>query len=267
MFEEVPRPQRGLAGLSARHVVLGPFMIGGVLLAVGGSVAFAATVITSSTTRTNDLPPPRHPVVVASGSGHRSAAAQHQAMPTANSTAPAGAQPSAVPMTSAGSSSRSPAVTSASSAESSTAPAVSTAAPSGTSSTSGPVGNALIYVDGYNSANQRLQFRYADVSPGAGPGGSDVYRVGSGHEYSAVLAGDVTITSAGQLCPPAGNRCSTDQLAAAAGTGFFAIAAIDPADQLHSIVEVDNATSFAPAAATPSAQPSTAQPSASPTGS
>jgi len=258
MFEEVPRTRRGLAGLAARHIVLGPFVIGGVLLAaVGGSVAVATTVITSSSTR-SDLPPPaRHPAAVPSSSAHRPATAHHRA-PT---TEPSGSQPVAAPAGPARPTSQSSAPSSASSAAASTAPTSNAIPPASPSlSADGPAGNAIIHVTGFDQAGRRMRFQFAEVSYGTGPGGSNVYQVTATREYSATLAGDLTITSGGVLCPPAGSSCSTDQLIAAAGDGFFAIAAIDPSDQLHSIIEVDNVeSSFAPAV-TPSL------PSPSPTG-
>ena len=277
MFEEVPRTRRGLARLTARHYVLGPFVIGGgvLLAAVGGSVAVATTVITASSIRISDVPPhPKQPPAV-SASAHPAPAHQQRADHPASS-ATTDSHPSAVPPA------RQPASTpSSGSALTSAAPASSTgrsgaapygsgqhssgqpsASPSGSSP--GPAGNALIYVTGYDPAVRRLRFQFAVDSPGAGPNGSDLYRVDSAQQYSATLATDLTITSGSRLCPPAGNRCSVGQLAAAAGTGFFAIAAIDPADQLHSVIEVDNAaagsssgTGFAPqASATPSPSPS-----------
>jgi hypothetical protein len=273
MFEEVPRTRRGLARLAARHVVLGPFVIGGgvLLAAVGGSVAVATTVITASSIRANDVPPHavQHPAVVATpartaaahrsptaGSDDRSTGAGDSRPPLVSS--PAG--PLVVPPSAAGT-----AVASQPGAELSGS-GRPTAAPS--ASSSGPAGNALIYVTGYTG--QRLQFEYAVVSPGAGPNGSDLYQVTTTRHYSATLASDLTVTSGGQLCPPAGSRCSVDQLTAAAAAGFYAIAAIDPADQLHSIIEVDNAAAnsgFAPqATATPSPQ-ATATSSPSPTAS
>lgn len=62
MFEEVPPRRRGIAGMTARRVVLGPFVVGGgvLLAAIGGSVAVAATVITASTLRLSDVPPSPH---------------------------------------------------------------------------------------------------------------------------------------------------------------------------------------------------------------
>jgi hypothetical protein len=264
MFEEVPRTRRGLAGLTARRVVLGPFVIGGgvLLAAVGGSVAVAATVITASSIHANDVPPRPvvpHPAVAAS----TAAAARHQsavAAPTARSTS---SLPAAGPVSSASRPASAPSavVLSPTGPVSSTAPTTKPALPTGSpsASSSGPVGNALIYVTGYDSAAQRMLFEFAVADRGAGPNGSDVYRVESTRGYSATLAADLVVTSGGQLCPPAGTRCSTDQLIAAAGAGFFAVAAIDPADQLHSIVEVDNVvTSYAPVSgppATPSSSP------------
>ena len=268
MFEEVPRTRRGLARLTARHVVLGPFVIGGgvLLAAVGGSVAVATTVITASSLRTSDVPPRpiRPPAAVATShptSAQHRPAAGASARPVHPATArPAVGNPSsarAVPSPSAVAS-LGTAVSSAPASAGSNRTDRPTASPSGTSS--GPAGNALIYVTGYDSAGQRLQFEYAVVSPGAGPDASDLYRVDSTQQYSATLATDLAVTSGGQLCPPAGSRCSTDQLIAGAGRGFFAIVAIDPADQLHSIIEVDNAasTGYAPAVtavASPSPRP------------
>jgi hypothetical protein len=255
MFEEVPRTRRGLARLTARHVVLGPFVIGGgvLLAAVGGSVAVATTVITASSIRASDVPPhAQHPAVVVAPSSpsHRPPAADQSDRPpgSAVSRPPAASSPASRPVLPG-----SPAASLAGSAgtgQPSTGPLGSgqlgpgqlgSGQPSGSpsASTSGPAGNALIFVTGYDG--QRLHFEYAVVSPGAGPNGSDLYQVDSPHKYSATLASDLTVTSGGQLCPPAGSRCSIDQLTAAAGTGFFAVAAIDPADQLHSILEVDNA--------------------------
>jgi hypothetical protein len=268
MFEEVPRARRGLAGLTARRVVLGPFVIGGgmLLAAVGGSVAVAATVITASSIHANDVPPrpaAPHPAVAASTGHHTAAAARHQpvvAAPTVRSTSSLPAT-SPVPSVSRPASVPPAVVPSPTGPVSSTAPSAKSTLPTGSpsASSSGPVGNALIYLTGYDSTTQRVLFEFAVVDHGSGPNGSDVYRVESTRGYSATLAADLTVTSGGQLCPPAGNRCSTDQLIAAAGAGFFAIAAIDPAEQLHSIVEVDNVgTSFAPVSgppATPSSSP------------
>jgi len=265
MFEEVPRARRGLAGLTARRVVLGPFVIGGgvLLAAVGGSVAVAATVLTASGIHASDVPPKPAPhPVVATSSAHRPAAPTRQQPVAARPTdRPAGSRPAtAVPAPSASQLVRVPptAVLNPSRPVPSSASAASSAPASSPSvSSSGPNGNALIYVTGYDQASNRVLFEFAAAEPGAGPNGSDVYRVQSTRQYSATLATDLTITSGGQLCPPAGSRCSIDQLTAAAGTGFFAIAAIDPADQLHSVIEVDNVgTSFAPAAtATPTPSP------------
>jgi hypothetical protein len=270
MFEEVPRARRGLAGLTARRVVLGPFVIGGgvLLAAVGGSVAVAATVLTASGIHASDVPPKPAPhPVVATSSAHRPAPpARHQPVAAVPTGQPAGSLPAtAAPAPSASRLVRVPpaAVPSSSGRASSSAAAPSSAPASSPSvSSSGPTGNALIYLTGYDQASNRVLFEFAVAEPGAGPNGSDVYRVQSTRQYSATLAADLTITSGGQLCPPAGSRCSIDQLTAAAGTGFFAIAAIDPADQLHSVIEVDNVgTSFAPAAT------ATATPTPSPTSS
>jgi hypothetical protein len=283
MFEEVPRTRRGLARLTARHVVLGPFVIGGgvLLAAVGGSVAVAATVITATSVRASDVPPHvRHPVAVPAHSSpaHRPPVAGQSNRPGSGSagsrppvdSSPA-SHPSAVPArpgasTPSSGSGQAGSDPSGSGQLSSGQPSSGQpssgwpgASPSG--SATGPAGNALIYVLGYDG--QRLQFEYAVVSPGAGPNGSDLYRVDSPRTYSATLAADLTITSGGRLCPPAGSRCSVSQLAAAAGLGFFAVAAIDPADQVHSVIEVDNAaTGVGPGLAPRSA--ATPAPSATP---
>jgi hypothetical protein len=263
MFEEVPRTRRGLAGLAARHIVLGPFLIGGMLLAaVGGSVAVAATVITSSSTRSDVPPPVRHPVAVTSSTAHRPASAH----PRPATTDPSGSNPVAAPASPAELSSQPPAAGPASSEPASSKPPSAVSASSAAAqaspslSPSGPAGNAIIHVTGFDQDGQRMRFQFAEVSYGTGPGGSDVYQVSTVRGYSATLADDLTITSGGLICPPAGSSCSIDQLIAAAGTGFYAIAAIDPADQVHSIIEVDNVdSSFGPAVAP-------TLPSASPTG-
>jgi len=268
MFEEVPRARRGLARLTARHVVLGPFVVGGgvLLAAIGGGVAVAATMITASSIRTSDVPPgpAPHPVVVTST---RRAPAHHPAVgPTSHPTsaAPTGSRAASGHPSAGGSMISQPTATPSSAAPPTFRPSV--AQPSVDPYRSGrptgsPAGNALIYVTGYDQAGQRLQYEYAVDSPGAGPGGSDLYRVESTRQYSAGFAADLTITSGGQLCPPAGSRCSLDQLIAGAGTGFYAIAAIDPADQLHSVIEVDNAAAgFEPASTAP-APTATASPS------
>lgn len=262
MFEEVPRTRRGLARLTARHVVLGPFVIGGgvLLAAIGGSVAVATTVITASSIRANDVPPhpAHHPVLAASPArtapAHRLPAASRDDR-SGGSRSPAASSPASQLVAPSNPGTPTPAVPS----RSGTDPTGSGQPTAGSSaSTGGPAGNALIFVTGYTG--QRLQFEYAILSPGAGPNGSDLYQVDTPHHYSATLATDLTITSGGQLCPPAGSRCSVDQLTAAADTGFFAIAAI-AADQLHSIIEVDNAGAspgFAPlASATGTPSPST----------
>jgi hypothetical protein len=250
MFEEVPRSRRGLARLATRHVVLGPFVIGGgvLLAAVGGSVAVATTVITATSIRASDVPPRvSHPVVLAthpSPAHHQQAAGQgDRPASSAGSRPPAVSSPASRPSAELGPPTATSLATASASPSSTGQPSSGQPAASPSGSATGPAGNALIYVVGFDG--QRLQFEYAKVSPGAGPGGSDLYQVDSPRTFSATLAADLTITSGGQLCPPAGSRCSVSQLAAAAGTGFFAIAAIDPADQVHSVIEVDNAKTSA----------------------
>jgi hypothetical protein len=142
--------------------------------------------------------------------------------------------------------------------------------PSGTATptSSRPVGNALVYVTGYDPDDRQLVFQYASRLPGAGAGGSDLYQVGSPTHYHAGLAAGLTITSGGTLCPPAGSSCSVAELIAAAPAGFFAEAAIDPSAEFESLVEVDNAEASASPAPSGGSQgfAPTSSPTASPTG-
>lgn len=285
MFEEVPRDPRGLAGLATRRVVVGPFVIGGgvLLAAVGGSVAVAATMITASTIRFNDVPPrPTDRPVVSAASSHagRSAASKpaSRAPQPGNSGPLLLLTPSSGPLTLAGG----PPPSSADPASSSPAqpgrPRTATrstslpgAAPSPSASQSGPAGNALIYVTGYDSSTGRIQFEFASVQPGAGPGNSDLYSVSSPDTFTAAIAAGITITSGGQLCPPAGSSCTVQQLIDGASIGFYAEAAIDPDAQLVSITELDNASSdpeLSPTSPGPAPAPAlTSSPSPSPSAS
>jgi hypothetical protein len=265
MFEEVPRQRRGLAGLPARRIVLGPFVIGGgvLLAALGGSVAVAATVITASTIAINDVPS-RQPAAA-----QQASLSQHPASPgppakSARTAAHAPARstgaaepprwrhpvillPSAL---SSGSIASEPA--SAVAPPVTLVPVVPPQAGSPSPHRSGPAGNALIYLIGYDQATGRLIFQFAGVQRGAGPGGSDLYSVSSPDRFTAGIGAGITITSGGQLCPPAGSSCSVGQLIAGAARGVFANAAIDAAANLASVIEVDN-------------QNSSAQPNPSPT--
>ncbi|MEO6703980.1 MAG: hypothetical protein ABI140_12130, partial [Jatrophihabitantaceae bacterium] len=135
-----------------------------------------------------------------------------------------------------------------------------TSAPS--PSSSGPAGNALIFITGYDQASDRIVFQYAQVQRGAGSDGSDVYLVTDPARFSAAIATGISITSGGLLCPPAGSSCSVGQLIAAAGDGLFANVAIDPAGRLESIIEVDNTTGST-AQPSPSASQNLAGPAAS----
>src|SRR6185437_605737 len=101
---------------------------------------------------------------------------------------------------------------------------------------SGPAGNALVYITGYDRDGRQLIFQYATQVPDTGQ-----YQVSSSAHYHAGLASGLTITSGGTLCPPAGSSCSVAELIAAAPGGFFAEAALDPAAEFESITEVDNA--------------------------
>jgi hypothetical protein len=273
MFEEVPPVPRGLAGLRFRRVALGPFAIGVglALVAIGGSVAVAATVFTAASMGSphpgnNDLPAHPQPIAVpastassassssaASSTGARSVSAP---APTVASppdgpvsltaggpswTAPVRIVPAGTPVPSAGSYSPGPAPTS-----------------------SGPAGNALVYITGYDRGDRQLVFQYATRVPGGG--GSDLYQVSSPAHYHAGLATSLSIISGGTLCPPAGSSCSVAELIAAAPGGFFAAAALDPAAEFESIIEVDNATNQAVPAPSPSRDDLTPTASASPSG-
>jgi hypothetical protein len=277
MFEEVPRGRRGLAGLLARPVALGPFVLGSglALVALGGSVAVAATVITASTRAVNDVPPRRPPSASVQSGANSSSSAATPAVSAAVPVPPAGRTSRSTRSPLAAAPFRGPVHVSvlpswvapirSGSAGSPVASTLASATPP--TSSSGPVGNALIYVSGYDRPSRTLVFEYASLVPGAGAGGSDLYRVSAPAQFRAGLAADLSITSGGQLCPPAGSSCSVAELIGEAAKGFFAEAAINPAAEFESIVEVDNA---AVDPATSSAGPGNAatsspQPSASPT--
>lgn len=268
MFEEVPRERRGVAGLlPVRRVVLGPFVLGGgmLLAALGGSVAVAAaaaTMITASAIGSDDAPArPGHAVASASSTQHTVSArrsparhavaastvaarptAEHRTGPTVASIA---SHPAAVPrspgvapgpvrtVTAAGP----PVHAAAPSAVPSSLPVTSAAAPPAPSS-SAPLGNAVIHVSGYDQASERLAYQFASVRPGAAIDGTDLYQVIDSDTFTAALAPSATITSGGNLCPPAGSTCTPDQLIAAADSGFFAVVAIDARGEIRSLVEV-----------------------------
>jgi hypothetical protein len=280
MFEEVPRVRRGLAGLPVRRFALGPFVIGGgmALVAVGGSVAVAATMITASTiasTRViNDVPARRPPASTVLHPGAGSSQAPASSVGSARRASSAAIAPNG-PLNGLGTT-RPPGPSWAAPVRTGPADAQATVtAPQATptASSSGPVGNALIHVIGYDRASGTLVFEYASLYRGAGAGGSDLYQVSDPSRFSAGLAAGLTIISGGRLCPPAGSTCSVAELIAGAADGFFAEAAINPTAQLESIVEVDNADADAQAAPSASradsgfAPTGTPQPSASPTGS
>jgi hypothetical protein len=290
MFEEVPRPRRGVAGFGARRIVLGPFVVGGSVLlgTVGGSVAVAATVITASTVGLPDRGPTHSRVrAVAPASPARA----HAAGPGASGSASAPAPPSSAPRlpdsAGGGPDTRIDAPTPAGSPALSTASADAgrpvgpaptippsrrgSATPSGpvaaTPSPSAPAGNALIHVDGFDAASYRTQFRYAVLDPAAGTDAAPGYRVASDRSYSAGLAPDLRITSGRSICPPAGTVCSTDELIAAAANGFYAEVAIDAAGQLQSVIERDDGQSTGGRRALPtpptSSPPTSSQPTSS----
>jgi hypothetical protein len=276
MFEEVPRERRGFAGLTARRVVLGPFVIGGgvLALALGGSVAIAASVITVSTIGLNDLPPQRpgtHVIVATPTAAPKAQRVPGSSTGSAVPGRPSGQQP--------GAPSPRPSKNDLKSAPSQSAPVVSPTSPvgSGTPSASTPtptpspsvtpskpVGNALVFIFGYDTGSKQIKFAYAVTQPGAGPNGSDLYTVNDPHPYSAGIATDIQITSGGTICPPAGSTCTSQQLisAAASSDGFFAEVAIDADGELRVVVERDSAPSAADAQLTPAP---TVTPAASPT--
>lgn len=273
MFEEVPRTRRGLAAylgisrLTARRIVLGPFVVGGglVLAAVGGSVAVAATVFTASTIRANDLPPRPHPVpLVASASAskpsHHPTRPSPSARPSAT-TASAAPVPSNAPASSSSQASShaptatdsAPSTVTSGSLTTSSTPAPPSSSP-GPTATSSPAGNALVYVSGWDDNRKQLMFEFAAVSKGTGPQHSDVYSIASPKQYTATLASDIHIISGGQLCPPAGSSCTVDQLIAGTATGFYAEVGVDPSSAVHSVTERDNISMAAPPV-TPSPTP------------
>lgn len=265
MFEEVPCERHGLARLlPVRHVVLGPFVLGGGMLvaALGGSVAVAAaaTMITASAIGSdNDLPARPGHVVPPSTSSEESVSARRSpvrlpARPVASqrfTTSPAagvtthngvaggggGAGGAGIAGGPSMSSVASPSSAAGSGAAERTA-APYTAAGSPTPSASGPLGNAVIRVSGYDQASGRLVYQFATVRPRAGADGRDQYLVSDRQSFSAPLAPSVTITSGGGICPPAGSACTPDQVIRAAESGFFAVVAIDTAGVLRSITEV-----------------------------
>ncbi len=262
MFEEIPRPARGLSRLRARRVVLGPFVLGGglALAAIGGSVAVAATVITASTVGLPDLGPhhPSHPFVAAVGTtapkpaphAARSATAGPSAATTPTPSSPVTVVASPEPTRNRTTAPpRRPATVSPSrTAVAPTSPRPTSTAPQ----PSGPVGNAVVQFVGWDPGSSQLIYTYAQVQHGAGAGGSDVYSVTDQTRYRALLAPDAPIVSGTTLCPPAGSRCTPAQLESAAGQGVYAEVAIDASGVLRSVIERDNAPAGSSA---PSTQP------------
>ena len=278
MFEEVPRERRGMARLvPVRRVVLGPFVLGGgmLLATLGGSVAVAAaaaTMITASAIRSDDVPDrPGHPVPSTSTqqtlSAKRSPAQPRTAAAAAHSAVPrqsGEASPSEVEATGSasgsGSASRPGSVSGPGSAgvappapartltasppAGATSPTLAPSSPAASPtptpapSSSAPLGNAVIHVSGYDQASKRLAYQFASVQPGAGTDGGDLYEVLDSDTFTAALAPSITITSDGGICPPAGASCTLDQLIRAADSGFFAVVAIDARGELRSIIEV-----------------------------
>ncbi len=255
MFEEVPRERRGLSRLvPVRRIVLGPFVLGGgmLLAALGGSVAVAAaaTVLTASAI-SSDVPPRPAPVAVPTTS-HPAAPVPHTrhrpARPsTAGATTTAG-RPTPVPtagnvaaaapsnaVAAPARTSAAPAGSPPGSAPASSVPASPTSAAPAPSS-SGPVGNAVIHLSGYDQATGRFAYQFATVVPQ--DAGADGYVISGPQTFTAALAPAATIVSGGTLCPPAGSSCTPDQLIAAADSGLFAEVAIDVTGALRSVVEV-----------------------------
>lgn len=266
MFEEVPRDRRRLAGWPARRIILGPFVIGSgfLLAAVGGSVAVAATVITASTIRAEQ--PPRHVVgalatsrPAASGAHPGPAASRSGALPPTGSRS-AGVLPATTPEpTRAGSppdgqTPGAPMLT------------ISPSSPhAGPTTSADPLGNALIYVSGYDSIARRVLFQYATAQ--RQPDGSEIYSISSANQFSAAIATGIAITSAGTICQPVGGSCTVDQLVSAAGSGFFAEAAIDPSARLQAVIELGKgaARQLAPAGSLTAPSPTPTATSTGPT--
>jgi hypothetical protein len=273
MFEEVPPARRGLAGLRFRRVVFGPFAIGGglLLMAIGGSVAVAATVATVFTAASIGSPHagnsdmPAHPLPIP------------VLATTASKTVPTGGSATAKDPASTGSATvKAPTVTTPSGPVSLpsaglswtsplrivpptlSVPPAGSYAPTPARTSSGPAGNALVYLTGYDHNDQQLIFQYAAQLAGGG------YQVSSPTHYHAGLAAGLTITSGGTLCPPAGSSCTVAQLISAAQRGFFAEVALDPAAEFESITELDDAGAQAVPAPSPSRDDQGLAPTASP---
>jgi hypothetical protein len=102
-----------------------------------------------------------------------------------------------------------------------------------------PVGNALIYVSGYDATTGRIQYAFAIVQAEAG--GTRRYQVSGPAQFSASIAPSIRIGSGGTICPASAGGCTPDQLIAAASGGFFAEVAIDSSGQLQSVLEVGGA--------------------------
>jgi hypothetical protein len=262
MFEEVPPARRGLAGLRFRRVVFGPFAIGGglLLLAIGGSVAVAATVATVFTAASIGSPHagnsdmPAHPLPIqlpattaskAVTAGDPATAKDPASTGSATAKAPTVTAPGGpVSLPSAGLSWTSPLRIVPPTP--SVPPAGSYApTPTPAPTSSGPAGNALVYLTGYDHNDQQLIFQYATQLAGGG------YQVSSPTHYHAGLAAGLRITSGGTLCPPAGSSCTEAQVIAAAQRGFFAEVALDPAAEFESITELDDAGAQAAPAPSP----------------
>lgn len=282
MFEEIPRRRRGLAGLTARRLVLGPFVVGGglALATLGGSVAVTASVITATTIGLpaigplHDRPRPAADTVASSApAGVRSGSVPVVGAPSGSRSGPAGPRLPGAPLSSGGSPSvtatlRAPAVPTAAgapdgSARAGGAPASSPSGPASASSTtpSGPAGNAVIHIEGYDAGTGELQFRYATAQAGAD--GQPHFVTVAGRQYEVAIAAGIQITSGGTLCPPAGSICTTEQLIKAAAGGFFAEVAIDANAALRSVIELDSAPAAGSASVAPSPSTTSPQPSVS----
>ncbi|HEY0167081.1 MAG TPA: hypothetical protein VGB75_08570 [Jatrophihabitans sp.] len=253
-----------------RRVVLGPFVLGGGMLvaALGGSlaVAAAATVITASAIGSDDLPARPGHAVAPSASQHaassgksvaarRSAAPHRPASPTTGRqsqipppagllTSPGAAGGGSVPGVAGAPALSSVARQLATTPATSRAGSPSASAPAGspsltpTPSPSGPLGNAVIHVSGFDQSSGRLAYQFATVKPRAAADGGDLYLISDSQTFTAALAPSAVVISGGSICPPAGSTCTLDQLIRAADAGFFAQAAIDATGVLRSIIEV-----------------------------
>jgi hypothetical protein len=266
MFEEIPRPRRGVARLTGRRYLLSPHGLGAgialTLVVVGTSVLLAATVITvglagdggASGTLNNHRNSPRDAASGSNGlispasateyalpaSSGRSAAPGSDPGSSTASQAPGWFAGQAGSSFAAGGSATMPGSASRSAGSSRiwAQAAGSSSGPVGAPSASGTTddeGNALVYVLGYSDPD--VLYRYAAVRQD--PDGQDNYTISGSMIYRAPLAPSATITSGSTLCPPSGSACTVEDLIAASVDGFYAEFAIDTDGVVRAVSEKD----------------------------